>query len=172
MRDGRLQQVGPPAEVYENPANLFVAGIPRHAEHEPARPGGSSAACCTAGALRLVVPGAPDGDVVVGIRPEGSSPAADGRRRDPSFEVVVSHVEALGNENLVHGSGRRRRATPPSRSCFRAPPSVLAPEPTNACACGSTRRSCCCSTRRPSSACALSGPVVRRDDRQRRGLRQ
>ena len=57
----------------------------------------------TAGALRLVVPGAPDGDVVVGIRPEALNPAAPGEA-GPSFEVVVSHVEALGNENLVHGS--------------------------------------------------------------------
>ena len=31
MKDGNLQQVGTPLEVYEQPANLFVAELHRHA---------------------------------------------------------------------------------------------------------------------------------------------
>ena len=27
MKDGFVQQVAPPAEIYNNPANLFVAGF-------------------------------------------------------------------------------------------------------------------------------------------------
>ena len=54
-----------------------------------------------------MTPGAPDGDVVVGIRPEGLSIASsadrDGDCTGPIVEFVVANVEALGNENLVHG---------------------------------------------------------------------
>ena len=100
MRDGRLQQVGRPAEVYANPANLFVAGF-LGTPSMNLLPGRVERGVMSAGGLRLVVPGAPDGEVVVGIRPEGLNPAAAGDT-GPCLEVVVSHVEALGNENLVH----------------------------------------------------------------------
>jgi ABC-type sugar transport system ATPase subunit len=121
MRDGRLQQVGPPAEVYENPANLFVAGFLGTPSMNllPAR---TDRGVLSAGPLRLVVPGAPDGDAVLGIRPEGLSAAA-ADDQGPCLEVVVSHVEALGNENLVHGwvAGTDDAAKP---LVFRAPPRV------------------------------------------------
>jgi sn-glycerol 3-phosphate transport system ATP-binding protein len=119
MRDGRLQQQGPPAEVYENPVNLFVAGFLGTPSMNMVT-GRVQNGVLAAGPLRLVVPGAPDGDVVLGIRPEGLTPAGadDGRL---SLEVVVSHVEALGNENLVHArvSGADETAKP---LVFRAPP--------------------------------------------------
>ena len=131
MRDGRLQQVGTPAQVYENPSNLFVAGflgtptmnrIVGHTSH----------GVVTAGSLRLAVPGAPDGESVLGIRPE-SLRMEDTHAGWPSFEVAVSHVEALGNENLVHArvSGRPAQLDLDSASAlaedtvvFRAPPKV------------------------------------------------
>jgi ABC-type sugar transport system ATPase subunit len=101
MRDGRLQQVGAPAEVYEDPSNLFVAGF-LGTPSMNLLAGRSERGVLTAGQLRVVVPGAPDGDAVLGVRPEGLTPTTaddDG----PCLDVVVSHVEALGNENLVHG---------------------------------------------------------------------
>jgi ABC-type sugar transport system ATPase subunit len=121
MRDGRLQQVGPPAEVYENPANLFVAGF-LGTPSMNLLPGRTDRGVLSAGPLRLVVPGAPDGDAVLGIRPEGLS-AARANDQGPCLEVVVSHVEALGNENLVHGwvTGTDDAAKP---LVFRAPPRV------------------------------------------------
>jgi ABC-type sugar transport system ATPase subunit len=121
MRDGRLQQVGRPAEVYANPANLFVAGFLGTPSMNMLT-GRVERGVMNAGALRLVVPGAPDGDVVVGIRPEGLNPAAPGEK-GPSFELVVSHVEALGNETLVHGwvAGDEPSAKP---LVLRAPPSI------------------------------------------------
>ena len=51
----------------------------------------------------------PDGEVLVGIRPEGLHPvgeAFDG----PVFEVSVEVVEPLGDEVLVHGSIEARAA--------------------------------------------------------------
>jgi len=81
-----------------------------------------------AGPLELVMPGAPDGKVVVGIRPEGftiaSSADHDGNGAGPIVEFVVSAVEALGNENLVHGSVPGLEE-PDNPLVFRAPPRVL-----------------------------------------------
>ena len=121
MRDGRLQQVGPPAEVYANPANLFVAGF-LGTPSMNLLTGRIDRGVLSAGPLRLVVPGAPDGAVVVGIRPEGLSGGGRRQGRLPP-EVIVSHVEALGNENLVHGSVA---GTDPSAAplVMRAPPRV------------------------------------------------
>ena len=39
MSDGVLQQVDTPQRLYDQPANLFVAGVHRHAADEPARGG-------------------------------------------------------------------------------------------------------------------------------------
>ena len=143
MRDGRLQQAGAPAEVYENPANLFVAGFLGTPSMNMLS-GRTERGVLSAGPLRLVVPGAPDGDVVVGIRPEGLSVAEgdDG----PRLEVVVSHVEALGNENLVHGSvaGIDDAALP---FVFRASPARRAAE----------RRAHRCPRRRRAVAALRSG---------------
>jgi len=100
LRDGKLQQVGPPAQVYEDPVNLFVAGFlgtPSMNLLEVRAERG----VLVKGPLRLVVPGAPDGDVVLGIRPESLHPAS-ADDPGPFLDVVVAHVEALGNENLVH----------------------------------------------------------------------
>jgi ABC-type sugar transport system ATPase subunit len=120
MRDGLLQQAGKPAEVYENPANLFVAGFLGTPSMNMIS-GRTERGVLSAGPLRLAVPGVPDGDVVVGIRPEGLTVAEgdDG----PRLDVIVSHVEALGNENLVHGAvaGIDDAALP---FVFRAPPRV------------------------------------------------
>jgi len=121
MRDGALQQAGPPAEVYENPANLFVAGF-LGTPSMNLLTGRTHRGVLSAGPLRLVVPGAPDGDAVLGIRPEGLS-AAGADDEGPCLEMVVSHVEALGNENLVHGwvTGTEDSAM---SLVFRAPPRV------------------------------------------------
>ena len=127
MHDGRLQQAGPPAAVYEKPANLFVAGFLGTPSMNMVA-GRIERGVLHAGTLQLVTPGAPDGDVVVGIRPEGLSIASsadrDGDRTGPIVEVVVAHVEALGYENLVHGivSGINDADKP---LVFRAPPNVL-----------------------------------------------
>jgi ABC-type sugar transport system ATPase subunit len=119
MRDGRLQQAGPPAEVYENPVNLFVAGF-LGTPSMNLLTGRVSQGVLAAGPLRLIVPGAADGDVVLGVRPEALSPARGDDHR-LCLEVVVSHVEALGNENLVHArvTGTDETAKP---LVFRSPP--------------------------------------------------
>ena len=100
LADGKLQQLGPPQDVYDHPANLFVAGFigspPMNLLHATAVSGRIKA-----GDLQLDIPGVPDGDVVVGLRPEVLRPSGDGL---PAMEFTVDVVEPLGDEIVVHGS--------------------------------------------------------------------
>ncbi len=110
MSDGGLEQVGTPDELYERPANRFVAGF----IGSPAMQFFSAEATSVDGGTRLrgshidlTVPlsVARRGDVVVGVRPEtarrweDSSPAAEGMVGPISG--VVAYVEALGRETFV-----------------------------------------------------------------------
>ncbi len=111
LKDGDLQQVGSPLDLYEHPANLFVAsfiGTP---------PMNFFSATIADGALvhpqfRLPVPAAAQGaagsqagrQVTVGIRPENildSDQGARGATGRMTIEVEV--VEPLGHEVIVHG---------------------------------------------------------------------
>ncbi len=95
--DGRLQQVGTPHEVYETPANLFVAGFI-----------GTPAMNTAHGALRdgfvdlggSRIPAAPGVDdrptVVIGVRPEHVRVDPEG-----TIEAEVRQVEWLGHEALL-----------------------------------------------------------------------
>jgi multiple sugar transport system ATP-binding protein len=108
MRDGVLQQVGPPQEVYDAPANLFVAsfiGTP------PMNTVPGKVVPSADGGLAVSLPGAEVAlpadlaarlaernvaNVVVGVRPEHVLLRADGVL---PAEVVV--VESLGHERHV-----------------------------------------------------------------------
>ena len=102
LSEGVLQQVGPPQEVYDHPANVFVAGFigspPMNLLTGISRGGRVSV-----GDVELDDVPAPDGEVLVGIRPEGLRPVGQGHP-GPVFEVCVGVVEPLGDEVLVHGS--------------------------------------------------------------------
>jgi ABC-type sugar transport system ATPase subunit len=108
--DGRLQQVAPPAELYDRPANAFVAsfiGNPpmnllpaRVARVEDARlvlaVGDQTLAVSRRRVPRPPEPGEP---VTAGVRPEALGRARDG---DAGLRVTVEHVEQLGHETLTH----------------------------------------------------------------------
>ena len=93
MKDGVVQQIGKPQDVYDSPVNLFVAkflGTPPINVFE--------------GTVRqemlyigedavLPVPGIPDGDVTVGIRPEGFIPDENG-----PLHCTLSRVEVMGRD--------------------------------------------------------------------------
>ena len=97
MRDGRLEQVDAPQDLYDRPGNLFVAAFIGSPAMNLLR-GRLERGVVQLGGQRLVlpdeVPAAP-GDVVVGIRPEAVHLGGD-----LSMEVVL--VEALGSDLLVH----------------------------------------------------------------------
>jgi multiple sugar transport system ATP-binding protein len=113
---GELQQIGTPDEVYDHPANLFVAefiGSPPMNLLEVTRDGDGLVA---AGGWRIPAPPTRDrvtGDVTVGLRPEGIAIGTEGH----VAEVVA--VEPLGSEVIVDvragGKTIRVRAAPDLR---------------------------------------------------------
>ena len=101
MRDGVVEQVGAPLELYDRPANRFVAGFigspaMNMLEGKIAAEGGSPVFIVTEGGARLPLPAgartAVDRAAVYGVRPEHLAVAASG------FPVVVSVVEPTGSE--------------------------------------------------------------------------
>jgi multiple sugar transport system ATP-binding protein len=113
LKDGDLQQVGTPLDVYENPSNMFVAsfiGTPPM-NLLPARITAGSAGI-EGESFKLAVPekwrsrlaGDEGREVVAGIRPEhlfASPDSVPGEKG--SLEVQIEVVEPLGHENIVHG---------------------------------------------------------------------
>jgi multiple sugar transport system ATP-binding protein len=112
MRSGRLQQVGTPAELYNRPLNIFVAGFI-----------GSPAMNFMPGELRDGVAETPlgviqlhdqararagshRGSVIVGVRPESfqdvSLVSDDVRERGVTFKARIDLVESLGAEEYVY----------------------------------------------------------------------
>jgi multiple sugar transport system ATP-binding protein len=121
MKDGVVQQVADPEEIYHRPANLFVAGFigapPMNFFRGSLRPGEGGLvfeqepASGNAGFKLRLSPELVDGgkvnagqSVVLGARPEhitrleSSSSANNGG----SFEAAVELVEPLGSETFVH----------------------------------------------------------------------
>jgi multiple sugar transport system ATP-binding protein len=106
LKDGDLHQVGTPLEVYEKPANTFVAsfiGTPP-----------MNLLDCAVSRSRLVGEGfslpvparygelAEGRKLVVGIRPESLSAAGEASEPTSPIAVEVEVVEPLGHENIVH----------------------------------------------------------------------
>jgi multiple sugar transport system ATP-binding protein len=96
LKDGLLQQVDTPRNLYDNPANAFVAGfIGSPAMNLLIAPveGGKA----KLGDLAIDVPAAAGSSVTVGVRPEGFTPSSKG------FHVLVEVVEELGSDAFVYG---------------------------------------------------------------------
>jgi multiple sugar transport system ATP-binding protein len=124
LRNGVLEQLGTPDEIYDAPANIFVAGF----IGSPAmnlvvarleRDGEGYSAVF--GDLRLAIPrrtmehrrtlaGYAGGEVIFGIRPEDFS-SAQGRSAGEVgvLDVDVKRVESLGSELLVYLDAGRLR---------------------------------------------------------------
>ena len=114
MKDGKLQQVGSPLEVYERPANVFVAtfiGTPQM-NFFPARVAEDGAGLA-AGTFSLPLPAAMRAavarhlgrKVMVGVRPENLLERGREARGDAApLPIEVDIVEPLGREVVVHGS--------------------------------------------------------------------
>jgi ABC-type sugar transport system ATPase subunit len=91
---GRIQQVAPPRELYERPANAFVAGF------IGTPPMNLFPAALAAAVLPAHLAGATSGRrLTAGIRPEAVT-LADGAAPG-TLDAVVERVELLGHETLV-----------------------------------------------------------------------
>jgi multiple sugar transport system ATP-binding protein len=106
MRAGALQQVGPPAELYDDPVNLFVAGFigSPAMNFMPAEIAGGKVRLPIGEAeLPEEARGRDDGKVVAGLRPETFEDASmvddDLKRgRGVTIEAEIDLVESLGSD--------------------------------------------------------------------------
>ena len=112
MRDGRVQQVGDPMELYNEPANRFVAGFigSPAMNFVSVRVSGENGGLWTeAEGIRIKVPGRlterlgryAGKDVTLGVRPEDLRIAGPGDDEHLSFPVTVEVIERLGSEILL-----------------------------------------------------------------------
>lgn len=107
MRDGVIQQVGSPTELYYRPRNVFVAGFIGSPAMNLLRVEVSKAREIRLADLRLAVPDGvelpPDArEVVVGIRPSDFLPTEHLPPSAPRLRVEPAVVEALGPQtNLI-----------------------------------------------------------------------
>ena len=96
MKDGILQQIGQPQQVYDDPENLFVAkflGTPPINTFDARVENGK----LYIGAEAVMeVPNAPDGAVIAAIRPEGFNPSPLG-----SFTCQLQRIEVMGRDTSV-----------------------------------------------------------------------
>ena len=96
MKDGVLQQIGKPQEVYDEPVNLFVAqflGTPQINVFDGAVRNGK---VWIGDEAVLDVSGKPDRPVWVAIRPEGFIPDENG-----AFTCSLDRVEVMGRDVTV-----------------------------------------------------------------------
>jgi multiple sugar transport system ATP-binding protein len=109
MRAGKLQQVGTPMELYNEPKNLFVAGFigSPAMNFMPARIEGDRVK------LPMADVAAPQGiksdgkQLIAGIRPEDFEDAAlvgEAKDRGTTFKAKIEVVESMGSELYAHFS--------------------------------------------------------------------
>ncbi len=106
MHDGRIEQIGSPLELYDQPANRFVAGFigsPAMNFLDGTLNGGARPAVRGPGGATLPVPAATPADggersVVYGIRPEHLDLAPDD---EGGFDAEVVVVEPTGSETQL-----------------------------------------------------------------------
>ena len=132
MKDGVVQQIGAPQEVYDSPENLFVAKFLGTPPINVFTGQVKDQQLYIGDAAVLAVPGVADQSVYVGIRPEGFVPDENGALccklqgvevmgRD--ITVVSTHAESqnitirsiISAENKVGGSETVRFALKPSK---------------------------------------------------------
>ncbi len=122
MKLGVVQQIGAPQDVYDDPTNLFVAkflGTPPINVFDGKVMGEK---LYLGDAAVLDVKGAPDGDVYVGIRPEGFNLDENG-----PMVCNLKSVEVMGRDVSVV-SAHERAHTPVIRSIINADNKVAAAE--------------------------------------------
>ena len=119
MKDGVMQQVATPIDLYTKPCNLFVAGfigspqmnfidckVVRDEEGIKLAFGSYAVKLPESKAEKLVEGGYIDKDVIMGIRPEdlhGEGIVAD-TYPSANFDFEIEVAELLGHEYILHGT--------------------------------------------------------------------
>jgi putative spermidine/putrescine transport system ATP-binding protein len=89
LRDGRLEQVGPPAEVYDRPATPFVAEFVGTMNHLPGRLAGDGKVSVLGQTLPVAGEAPAGKDVHVLVRPEAVQVEQDRLRPDQHVHVLA-----------------------------------------------------------------------------------
>ena len=136
MRAGRIEQLGPPSAIYNDPETLFVAGFIGSPAMNLVRGALAGGTFSTPEArlfeLPASAPARDHADVVLGVRPEDLSVTAPG---DGDFDATVYAVEntgdsvlttiRLGHQSVVARSDRYLRAAIDDRIGLRVNPEHL-----------------------------------------------
>ncbi len=103
MNNGRVEQFGSPRELYERPANTFVAtfiGSPRMALLNVER-SGDSLGLAGSGSLTLGrLPAGGERELVMGVRPDALTVSTDAS--EEGFKGSVVYTEYLGDNTFVY----------------------------------------------------------------------
>jgi multiple sugar transport system ATP-binding protein len=115
LRDGVLQQVGHPTDVYDQPANLFVAGFigsPQMNLAQATIAADNGGLVAQLGETPIPIPDEVareqrletwrDRTVILGVRPEDLHQSGDGEGSNAKLPATVDRIEALGASLLVH----------------------------------------------------------------------
>jgi ABC-type sugar transport system ATPase subunit len=102
MRDGVLQQLAPPRELYDHPANIYVAGFIGSLKMNFVPAAVDNGSVRTSGFELQLGRKLPAREVVLGIRPEYFEERS--LNGGPSVRLKVDLVEILGSDQLLYGS--------------------------------------------------------------------
>lgn len=99
LHDGVVQQVGTPRELFDKPANAFVAGFIGSPSMNllPASSEGTGVTIEGVGPCGVVAPPGPPGDLCLGVRPTDIEVGPSG-----PLTARIDVVESLGAEALLH----------------------------------------------------------------------
>ncbi|MGI8863672.1 MAG: ABC transporter ATP-binding protein [Solirubrobacteraceae bacterium] len=125
LQDGVLQQLGSPSELYDHPANIFIAGfigspamnlVATRLENSDGRyvvPFGRSEIVVPPGLLdrRAGLAGYAGREIILGIRPEDISDAARSPGSDGIVAATVTRTESLGSELVLYFEPARAGAS-------------------------------------------------------------
>ncbi len=112
MKDGYIQQIGSPKEIYDNPSNMFVAGflgspamnfVNVKYENKQVEINGKKQP--VPAMYHDALKGYDGKEIVLGIRPEDVHSEGIVRETYPNnnFDMVVDVSELLGHEYILHG---------------------------------------------------------------------
>jgi multiple sugar transport system ATP-binding protein len=98
MHDGLVEQIGAPLELYDHPANRFVAGFIGSPAMNflPARANGAGVSLASGFSIAIDRKLEANREIILGVRPEHLEIAADGLEA----EVVV--IEPTGSETQLY----------------------------------------------------------------------
>jgi multiple sugar transport system ATP-binding protein len=114
MRDGYIEQVGNPIELFQNPANTFVAGFignpPMNLLDAEVVSEGKGLVLKISGGTKIPVPEKPEmkikngQKVVMGLRTEDINLNSDDKSENPDwiFDATIDVTEPLGSETYAH----------------------------------------------------------------------